>query len=228
MSDTSYPYSQYIKSPKQLGISADGTLKTLGNDITGLIAYIDLLVEGPSKASATGQPLGNKFFLYTESQCNDIQTNKPVDRYIYLSNVPNGNIPILSDIAGSDFTQFEGLVPGILSNLSNLTIPSPSQIFSTFENGGTNCQRVVLETIDVNNNKSYQSQYVATYDIANMDPCLFPKKYNPVTNATCSESFRNQQKIPNDYMIQVYFLGIGLFLIYLALKILISKRGKLL
>lgn len=57
-----YPYYKNIKTPTQLGMSSNGTLSALGNDINGLINYVSVLVEGNSKASATGRPLGNKFF----------------------------------------------------------------------------------------------------------------------------------------------------------------------
>lgn len=57
-----YPYYQNIKSPSQIGMSSDGNLSTLAQDIDGLVSYVELLVSGSGAASATGQPLGNKFF----------------------------------------------------------------------------------------------------------------------------------------------------------------------
>jgi hypothetical protein len=62
----SYPYYKYVLTPSELGMSDKGNLKTLGKDVDGLISYTALLVEGNSKASATGKPLGNKFFLKTQ------------------------------------------------------------------------------------------------------------------------------------------------------------------
>lgn len=245
--DTTYNYAKFIRSPKELGISSNGSLSTLGNDITGLIAYTDLLIDGQGKASKTGGPLGNKFFLSTNSQCLETTGNKPVDRYIYLSNIPNGNIPLLSSTAGGDFTEFEGLIPGILSDLNNLSVPSPSEIFQTFENGGIPCELVTMQVIDVNNNKSMQSEYVALTDLKGMDPCLFPNSRNPVTNEGCTQLFtnldingkkkikKNNKKnynkmytIPNNIVVQTYFLVFGLFIIYVLMKILFSPRGKLL
>ena len=60
-----YPYYDNIKSPSQLGMGDKGTIKQMTKDIDGLIDYVEVLVSGKSKASATGQPLGNKFFLQT-------------------------------------------------------------------------------------------------------------------------------------------------------------------
>ena len=44
-----YPYFKYIKTPKQIGMSDKGDLKTLGKDIDGLISYVEVLVSGKSK-----------------------------------------------------------------------------------------------------------------------------------------------------------------------------------
>ena len=77
-----------------------------------------MLVSGGGKASATGQPLGNKFFLKTGGKCTDKSTGQDVDRYIYINNVPVGNIPFISSGAGVNFSEFKGLIPGTISNLN--------------------------------------------------------------------------------------------------------------
>ena len=40
----SYNYASNVRPPKALGMSPDGTLSALGNDINGLISYTQLLV----------------------------------------------------------------------------------------------------------------------------------------------------------------------------------------
>ena len=57
-----YPYYKNIKSPSQIGMSDKGTIQQMSNNVNGLINYVELLVSGGGKASATGKPLGNKFF----------------------------------------------------------------------------------------------------------------------------------------------------------------------
>jgi hypothetical protein len=235
---TTYNYAKNIRAPRELGISSNGSLTTLSNDITGLLAYTNLLVDGTGKASRTGQPLGNKFFLTTHSQCLEKTTKQPVDRYIYLSNIPDGNIPLLSSAAGGDFKNFRGLIPGILSDMNNLSVPKPWEIFQTFEDGGIPCQLVSLEVVDVNNRKSMQSRYIALSDLKEMNPCLFPSRKNPITGRGCVQLFTNKNKkkdhynkmytIPDNIIVQTYFLLFGLFFIYVLMKILLSKRGKLL
>ena len=254
---TSYPYSKYIRNPKELGVSAKGDLTALGNDITALIAYAEVLTTGTGKGSTTKKPLGNKFFYPTNSKCVDISTNTNVDRHVYFSNVPTGNIPLLSDSLGGNFKSLKGLVPGMISNTSRLSIPNPADIFQSFTTGGgIKCQKLTLEVIDINNNKASESKYVALTDISKMDPCLFPSRSNPLTSKRCSEMFENYNtddddddddddvirkssvlnkqtkemneinlyKIPDDLLIQLYFLCIGLLIIYILMKILFSKR----
>jgi hypothetical protein len=108
-----YPYYSNIKTPTQIGMSDKGTIQQMAKNINGLIQYVEVLVTGNSGASSTGQPLGNKFFLKTGAKCaaidscsnpNDVSTCKQVDRYIYVNNVPQGNIPFISSGLGVNFS----------------------------------------------------------------------------------------------------------------------------
>ena len=212
----SYPYYKNIKSPSEIGMSSKGSLTTLGKDIDGLIQYVELLVSGNSKASKTGGPLGNQFFLQTGAKCMDQATQRQVDRFIYVNNVPVGNIPFISSGLGVNFSEFKGLIPGTMGNLNAL---NPFTIMQAFMSGSTPpCQEITMQTIDVNNNKSSETHFVTLVDIQNMDPCLFPKKQNPVTNEKCRESFvSSPSNFPQDPVDQIYFMslaGIGLYILY--------------
>ena len=146
-----YPYYKNIKTPSEIGMTSDGTLSALAQDINGLIDYVEVLVTGNSPASATGGPLGNKFFLMTGAKCLDNKSNQQVDRYIYVDNVPAGNIPFISSGLGVNFSEFKGLIPGTLGNLNVL---NPYAIMQSFLSGSTPpCQELTMETIDINNNK---------------------------------------------------------------------------
>ena len=184
-----YPYYKNIKTPSEIGMSTRGSLSAVANDITGLIAYVEVLVTGKSKASATGGPLGNKFFLKTGAKCMDKSNNKQVDRYIYVNNVPVGNIPFISSGLDVNFSEFKGLIPGTMGNLNVL---NPFSIMSAFLAGSTpECQELTMQTIDNNNNKSSETHYVTTVDIKNMDPCTFQNGRNPVYNSKCRETFQS-------------------------------------
>jgi hypothetical protein len=235
-----YPYYKYIKTPSEIGMSGQGSLSQLGKDIDGLINYVELLVSGGGKASATGQPLGNKFFLKTGGKCTDKATGQDVDRYIYINNVPAGNIPFISSGVGVNFSEFKGLIPGTISNLNAF---NPMEMFQAFLSGSKpDCQELKMETIDVYNNKSTESHFVTLVDIQNMDPCIFPDKKNPVTGAQCRETFTNLKnsgftslqdtncytcyKIPKDPISQVYFASLGILGVYILYGIM-EKNGML-
>jgi hypothetical protein len=223
-----YPYYKNIKTPSEIGMSDKGTIKQMAKDIDGLIQYVEILVTGKSKASATGKPLGNKFFLKTGGKCaaidsctdpNDASTCQKVDRYIYVDNVPAGNIPFISSGLGVNFSEFKGLIPGAMGNLNVL---NPFAILRAFLSGSNPpCQTVTMQTITSDNVKSSETHYVTLADITNMDPCIFPNKKNPVTGEKCRETFKSSLEpevlMPDDPIAQLYFgsLGvIGLFILY--------------
>jgi hypothetical protein len=127
-----------------------------------------------------------------------------VDRYIYIDNVPNGNIPFISSgLGGTDFTEFEGLIPGLLGDLGKL---NPLNLFKSFMMGDNpDCMSVTLQTIvpvsdaDLNDtgkdNVGNETQYVAVADVKNMDPCIFNDKKNPADpSLTCTETFTSRTR----------------------------------
>ena len=215
-------------------MSAKGSLSQIGKDIDGLIGYVELLVSGGGKASATGKPLGNKFFLKTGGKCTDKKTGKEVDRYIYINNVPSGNIPFISSGLGVNFSEFKGLIPGTISNLNAF---NPMEMFQAFLSGSKpDCQELKMETIDIYNNKSTESHFVTLVDIQNMDPCIFSNKQNPVTKNKCRETFSNispvdesnyfYYKIPNDPITHLYFGSLSILGLYILYGIMV-KNGML-
>jgi hypothetical protein len=180
-----YPYHKMIKSPSELGMSGDGG--SIGNNISGLIAYSDLLVSGQSKASVTGRPLGEKFFLKTGAKCKDKQTNQSVPRSLYFNTIPDGSIPFISSGLGKQFTSFEGLIPGTMSDMSRI---NPLGIFQAFMLGNQpECQALTMPVVDNQNVEKTETAYVLTSDIRNIPPCWFKDGRNPVTNETCKEAF---------------------------------------
>ena len=63
-----YNYAKNIASPNDMGMSGDGNMDALAKDITGIIAYTQLLVEGKRHKQLKRIPLGNKFYLKQEGQ----------------------------------------------------------------------------------------------------------------------------------------------------------------
>ena len=216
----SYPYWKNIKDPTQIGMSDNGSLSTLGKDIDGLVNYVELLVTGSGNASVTGRPLGNKFFLKTGGKCVDTITGEDVDRYIYINNVPQGNIPFISSGMGKNFSDFKGLIPGVVSDLNVL---NPFAIMQSFLSGSKPpCQAITMQTIDVNNIPSMETHFVTTTDIKNTDPCSFPNRINPVNGKVCSEAFQpmvtassSSPSLPDDPIVQLYFASLSILTIYI-------------
>jgi len=232
----SYPYYTNIKTPTQIGMGDKGTIKQMTKDIEGLIEYVELLVTGKSKASSTGKPLGNKFFLKTGAKClaidsckdsKDDSTCQKVDRYIYINNVPEGNIPFISTGLGVNFSEFKGLIPGAMGNLNVL---NPFAIMRAFLSGSTPpCQPLTMTTLTTDNIKSSETHYVTLADISNMDPCSFSNNKNPVSNKKCKETFENYNIspeiiIPDDPLAQIYFASLGVVGVYILYKLMKKSR----
>lgn len=228
-----YKYVDFIKSPDELGMSSDGDMGALKHDIHGLIAYVEVLSTGHSDASKVrdekdnGMPLGDKFFLQTGAKCKDVATNQEVVRSLYINNVPDGSIPFLSSSPGMDvdFSIAKGLVPGIITNLSNL---NPLQIFQAFRSGSMpDCQLITMDTIDENNNKDVKSFYVTNVDVQNMNACWFTHNgnKNPVTNKGCKERFQNKNEVnttsqmPDDPYVKLYYSALAVLGLYILMQV---------
>jgi hypothetical protein len=244
-----YNYSRRIKSPAQMGMSGSGSFKALGDDIAGLIGYVDLLITGKCNfgtcASTIGKPLGSKFFLKTPVECLDpdgvLQT-----RSIYVNNVPDGSLPFISnsiDGMGVRFDDFTGLVPGVMSNLSQI---HPMQMLAAFTTiaKAPSCQIVKLETIDSNDvsrpgygfvlNREISGMNSAWFDIPGYRPKTFYKTEQPISSTVdapkSSEGFTTVQidhsKMPDDLLIKFYYSSLGLLGIYIFLKMMLKKKLK--
>ena len=224
-----YNYAKNIKSPNDRGMSGDGNMGALAKDITGIIAYTQLLVEGKGNANKKGTPLGNKFYLKTGGQCTSKDGNKH-DRYIFVNNVPTGSLPIISNATGQAFGDFRGLIPGTIGNVGEI---NPLAIFKGFMQGkDPKCRKLGLK-----DDKGRRGYYVADADIADLDPCLFGGR-NPVSGnrySGCASGFENMNDIINKIkdeipklqknpLANVYNLGFGAFVIYLMYN-LIRKHG---
>ena len=172
----SYNYATQIKSPLEGGMSSEGSLLQLADDVGGLIGYIEVLVSGPSNALKNPtRPLGNKYFLPTVANCNDASTNETVQRSLYINNVPVGNIPFLSSVTGVDLSEFRGLAPGILSNME--VLDPIGMMRAVFAGANPDCKYVTFPTIYNNGNDSSGNGYVLLEDLYRLDPCSISGDY---------------------------------------------------
>lgn len=227
-----YEYWRQVKTPSEMGMSSSGNMGALGRDVSGLINYVQLLVAGGGGASKVNGPMGNKFFLKTGGKCKDKGSGREVDRYIYVNNVPDGEIPFISQaMDGMTFNEFRGLVPGTMSALN---VMNPFEIFQAFMMGTVpDCQPLTMETIDANNVKRKQTEHVATVDISNMNACWFSDRRNPVNGKGCREAFGDMKDskvemmpyiVPDEIWTKLFHGSLGVVAIYVLYKLMRKQK----
>lgn len=252
----SYDYASHIKTPMELGMSTRGTFGTLSDDVKGIMGYIGLLISGHCDvgtcASTTGRnpdgspgytfegPLGDKYFLPTIVECKDKATKQKVTRSLYVNHVPDGTIPFISNLDPNvSFNDFEGLMPGILSNIAQI---HPTQILMAFNNGSSpTCQAVTMPVVDKNNTTTYQTGYLINSDIELMPNSWFPPSFpKTIYNTREPENFCNMKedqepsiikdasidysKMPKDPLIKFYYSMLGLLGVYILLRLMLKKK----
>lgn len=216
-----YNYSEFIYTPLELS-----NIPTLaGNDRTNKVMqkdYLSALIAGPSDA-LSASPLGNAYFMNTNSKCYDVDSGDLQDRYMFISNITYSDVQFPSTFMGFTFNETKGILPGIINNINEindinlqnaLSIDSPPQ-----------CQQIKMQTIDNRNNVNEQSQYVALSDIETIDPCSFADGSNPITEQNCLEAFssleqleesRKKGKMPANFYSQLYLGSLGILGAYIV------------
>ena len=178
-----YPYYEQINSVSNMRktILKHGLATSpYEADQLAIQSYPSFLVDGGGLGSKIPGPLGDKYFARTGSKCTDVTTHTLKDRSIYINNVPDGSIPFIPSFFDTHFTQYEGLIPSAIGNLSRL---HPFKIVQAFlEGSNPKCIPITLETIDMCNNKAKETKYLTNTDVMAMDPCWFPGSFNPLTN----------------------------------------------
>jgi len=240
-----YKYYKFIKSPSELGMSGGGSMGDLADDIAGIVNYVELLVSGEGRASTTGGPLGDKFFLTTGGQCKDVQTGKLVTRSMYLNNVPTGDINFLPAMPNLNVgAGLRGLIPGVMNDLGDV---NPLAMFSAFMEGNEPpCAEVTLETIDANNIVKNKSAYVPINELQQLQSggnvpsgTVTGKMLEELQNSSnsketfmnfCDDCNGNNKKIRNfnvkktNGFTNIYYIGITLLLAYIGMKIMYKKK----
>lgn len=224
-SNTSYSYIKAIKAPSEMGMSDAGNLKTLEKNVNGLIAYVNLLVDGPSRASKSSGPLGSQFFVPTNAKCN--VNGIPVPRSIYVDNIPKGGIDAAP---GANLPDLRGLIPGMMTGLSAI---DPIKISESIMNSDSpDCIQVTLNVVDSNYKTVSETNYITITDATHIDPCSYTNCVNPVTKVKCNgkQGFANRSEllfaeIEHDYVSQMFLTSFGILSIYI-LHLLLKNRFK--
>ena len=240
-----YNYVHHIASPSDMNLKVTGDMWDFGNDVAVVGDYIAVLIAGESRANNfPSRPLGDLFFLPTMANCTDVNndsSNNQVQRSLYINNIPTGNVPLLSSIAGEDFGTFKGLIPGIAQNLEVLNpIAFGRQLFA---GGSPDCQKVTLPTVDASGIISEDTGYVTNVDLSILDPCAITQlggkwknwsKSNLKTpvqcgdeiwegECSCRQAFQNIKPtdfLTEDNLTEIYIIILGILGLYLLLKML--------
>ena len=85
----------------------------LGGDILIPITFLFILF--PRESS-----------LLIVSGFTDIKTGNQVTRSLYFNGIPTGQIPFVSNVMGTNFSEFLGIVPGALQNVGQKVWPANS------------------------------------------------------------------------------------------------------
>lgn len=196
-----YDYTNNIKDTDKMGLGTRGG--DITKNISGIISYIDILIDGtgeavmntrplnPNKRNSKNTPAGNKFFLKTAGKCRDIATGELVERSMYINNQPQSVVnwlptPRSLNLGGN----FRGYAPSILNNIGEM---NPVRMFRGFIMGSTpDCKEVNLEVITGNTGKidkyEMQSAYLALDEIEEL------KKYGSITESQAN-SVENRHEI---------------------------------
>jgi len=220
-----YNYSKRIKNPSELEMSSNGSIGALTKNITGLIAYVNVLAVGGGKAQKTSGPLGSRFFLKTGAKCKNVDNGELVHRSIYVDNIPDGSIPFITEaLGGLKLDTFEGLVPGVMSNLAHIR---PMQIFQAFMTGGTpDCKAITLNTVDKKNDftSGTETAFLTLDDIKIVESFeTLNDNDNDNDNDKYGTNKINYSKMPDDIYIKIYYSALSLFGLYILMRLFKNK-----
>jgi hypothetical protein len=230
-----YKYYEHIRTPGAMGVSSAGNMDAMAKNVAGIINYVELLVAGGGPASDTGGPLGPKFYVKTAGKCKDIATKAVVSRYIYIDNVPDGNIPLISSGLGVSFKEFRGLLPGILEDTGAL---NPMSIFAAFQQGATPDCKEVNFPVQGDDRANYPtSGHVAVAEINEYEAGqklsmggksaaykkLLSEGFLSGNRILRGEKRKKKSKTTVPVFANMYFTGLGILLVYLMYKMTHKK-----
>lgn len=155
-----YDFVKHLPKPQDLGASDSGNFSALFKDIMALMKYVEILTFGDP-------PLGYNYFLRSGKCSNDRNgrpckgINKCVNRYLYVRNIPTGNIPGLAQL-GLRNTPFKGMVPGLAEDAGDL-LKIPMKLWKDLSGSGPkppNKCKLVRRTVGPAGGTHYETRWV--------------------------------------------------------------------
>ena len=209
-----FNYSSAIRTPSELGMSSSGNMDALAADIAGLINYTEVLVSGTGRA-IKGK-LGNQYFLKTLAKCN--LAGRETDRYLYIDNVPSGNVSFGGVSLTGGRSSLRGLVPGMIENIGKI---NPLSMFQAFSEGTPDCIRCPRSICPVTTGKSNMPISKSDYNeikklresFQNIDSI---KQLNIDSNNIINKLKNNKGVVLNN-------IGLSLLAAYIAYRLIFKK-----
>jgi hypothetical protein len=229
-----YRYQDFIKTPKEQGMSGAGNFTTLGKNIAGILNYSRILTKGDGGARLGNKPLGNKFFLKTAGKCAPAKKtriscnkttvcppsaptcfknqcwavknkNQTAKRYLFVDNTTKGKLPF---IRGE--SSFRGMVPGMIENIMEM---NPLEVLTAFgQEAVPLCKKVRSQTTRKTKNRGGPGDYsyrTETHHVALKD---------------LPENFANRfENLENKPILNLYNTGVGLLMVYILFCFLKKK-----
>lgn len=143
-----YNYADEMMSPRELGITRDGSFDGIMRAVAGINYYSDAIGFGEAtelskKQGLQQSPLGIRFFVETGAKCSN-----GAKMYEYVDTIPKGmGGRVGSEVKAMGLPELRGLGPGIMQDALSALDPLP--LLDTAARGGyAQCKQVSLPVGD--------------------------------------------------------------------------------
>jgi hypothetical protein len=143
----SYSFDNEIKSPKEIGVRADGSPGGILDAVSGVNYYSDVIGFGQKTMFnfTDMQPMGIRYFMPTGSTCSN-----GAQMWEYVDSIPKGDLlgsRVKNALQDMGLPGMRGLAPGIMEDARDALNPMP--IFrAAMGSGYPKCRQVTLPVGD--------------------------------------------------------------------------------
>jgi hypothetical protein len=143
----SYSFDNEIKSPKEIGVRADGSPGGILDAVSGVNYYSDVIGFGQKTMFnfTDMQPMGIRYFMPTGSTCSN-----GAQMWEYVDSIPKGDLlgnRVKNALQDMGLPGMRGLAPGIMEDARDALNPMP--IFrAAMGSGYPKCKQVTLPVGD--------------------------------------------------------------------------------
>ena len=215
-----FNYTSAIRTPGELGMSSAGNMVALGADIAGLINYTEVLVSGTGRALK--KKLGNQYFLKTLGKCR--LNGRETTRYLYINNVPTGNIKFGGVSISGGRGSMRGLVPGMIENIGKI---NPLAMFKAFSEGTPDCIRCPRNVCPVTEGRG--NMPISKSDYKEVKETFQNMKSKPLNIEENTKNEKNESlnsvynTLLNNKVAVSYNTGLSLVAAYIVYCLLVKK-----